>query len=775
MFNKKLTYTTLFVSLCAAFAACSDDVLNGNNDPNDGKSPIELSIGGVTDMNRPITRAVTDPTSSMNPLPANTSIFMYMQSDFIDLGAPHTYGGTTSSKACKTLGVVDGDAGAVKFVNDATYTRTRYWDDAHARCSNISIWALACSGKSYIDESTYIYEGPDKFTPSNWTEGTQSSLGFTFYVQKNQNIATFNDYDVLFSNNIVNYTGSTDASIPDGSKTDRRLNFDTTNKKFKKGEMVFYHALSKITVKLNLDNGFTGTNDFQFVGGGGGVQNICLDNFNTRGKLNIQSGKFTDSDEHKLITGMKSHWDTPNTTDTSKPTYELEAYVIPYVSGETSKFDASKTDVYPIYFFINNNKYQISSQALFNAIKSKAANNIPSDATDIKLESGKHYIFTINISKSEISNISAQVAEWEEITADVGNLTNARVTIDIEDDRSDASSPNYAFYRLEHIEESIPTNADNVADYTWKTKYLSDTDHMCYLTHGMSGWSLTSDVAGENAVSWYWPDSKTFYHFRTVQPANASITENGTNGDYFTIHSTFEDDTQYDPRWGAPFKEINPTYADKLIYNKNTGFDVDRNDPENGITDNPHQIYKAIGATAQPIKIIPIHMMSQVTFNIKTSNGDDAVDLVDDDNNQTKVELLQFYKDATVRLGSGLVSVTGDKTNELTITQSSAPSTATGPATYFYSVVPQDLANVELRITTPDNNRYLVPLNNIVATSITNKELVNPYLNNKINYWYPNFKYTYTFTLTKKGITDLKATIVDWEEVTVDQGGITIQ
>ena len=37
-----------------------------------------------------------------------------------------------------------------------------------------------------------------------------------------------------------------------------------------------------------------------------------------------------------------------------------------------------------------------------------------------------------------------------------------------------------------------------------------------------------------------------------------------------------------------------------------------------------------------------------------------------------------------------------------------------------------------------------------------------------IDSWYPGFKYVYTFTLSKKKIEDITATIVNWETVTAD-------
>lgn len=796
-----LKYTSLLLSLLAAFAACSDEWWD-TKDPDAGKTMIELGVGGVdTDM---LTRAViTDGTDKdMQNFDTNTKIFMIMKSEYSALSSPYDYLNYAGSQDPKyTVCRGDVTANDNKVVFDAN--NKKYWDDAHARSTKLNIWAYAQKGMQWTDCSFAVdktgggYES-HKYNTSGKLEWGNTAIYPMIFSWKasylagadanKQNATTVMCQDLLFSNNLVNNTNTgTNLNGSDG-----RLAFNPSTRNFPtegNAEMKFYHAMSKITIKINEGNGFdkTAATDFQFKSG----TNVKLTGFNTEGLFSIQQGIFQQINAHADIPSIY----LKPTSTTSAPYYTLEALAVPNIEEFMQTYDTPLHDDYSRFvkdaksqatdvmmeFTIDNNTYRVTSGQLYDALHVEGdlvtnATEKNNNGTYIPLEAGKNYVFTFTIGKQAIDHITATVAEWEEVEATAQNLTNARVTIDIEDDRKDANAPNYAFYRLEDNVSSIPEDANIVANYNWETKYLSDTDHKCYLTHGTGGWSLTSDDAGENSVSWYWPNSMTYYHFRTVQPSDALINEDGTNGDYFTITSTFSDDTQYDPRWGAPFKEINQTQADKLIYNKVSGFDVDRNSTD--VTDNPHQIYKAIGATTQAIKIIPIHMMSQVTFNITTSDGDDAVNLVNG-TKQTIVELLQYYKEATVRLGSGLVSVSGSKTDAFEINQLSAPTDATHTATYFYSVVPQDLTNVELRITTPDNNRYLVPLKDVTSTSVSSNELVNPYNladgKYKIDYWYPNYKYTYTFKLTKKGITDLKATIVDWETVTAGDETVQIQ
>ena len=93
-----------------------------------------------------------------------------------------------------------------------------------------------------------------------------------------------------------------------------------------------------------------------------------------------------------------------------------------------------------------------------------------------------------------------------------------------------------------------------------------------------------------------------------------------------------------------------------------------------------------------------------------------------------------------------------------------------------YGAVPQALDDVQLVITTPDHNQYTVTMKDVVATSISETNVRYPaYTDNKVDRWYPGVKYTYRFKLTKKGITDLKATILKWETITAGKDDVQIQ
>ena len=211
----------------------------------------------------------------------------------------------------------------------------------------------------------------------------------------------------------------------------------------------------------------------------------------------------------------------------------------------------------------------------------------------------------------------------------------------------------------------------------------------------------------------------------------------------------------------------------KFIYDKDNGFNVNNAD----VNASKSQIYQAIGPSEDPIKLILFHMMSEVTFELKSTGSSDP-DYVEigtgEGTSHTTLKMKNFNKDGRVLMGNGLVEVTGTK-NDVTLS-----STLTSNAnSYTYGVVPQDLTGVQVVITTPDHNEYIVNMKDVVATTVSETNIKNPYTADgngkfKIDRWYPGFKYTYTFKLKKKGI-DIKVTILDWETVTAGDDNVQIQ
>lgn len=782
MSNK--TYRYMALSLLATLLAvgCEKDPAII---PDTDKSPIELSVGGVDGVQ---TRAlITDQVSGkqFGPITAGTHVYMVMKSEYVALPDPYGFGGDQTTKYSVTRGEVAASSDVA--TNDVIFSedRTRFWDDAHARCSNLSIWAIACPGLDHLGGAgTSLSDNTVRFTTTEGLKSWQTSEIKADAIEWNvPHFSTSESYftatsladrDLCFSNNLVNY----------GSGNDRRLKFNnSTSGKFDGGKLVFYHALSKITVNIKIGDGFTGENDFRFTETET-HKNATLQYFNIWGKFNVETGEWsTVNTGHQAITGMYNLTGTTPITDTQKPAYQLEALVIPYISSDSKTVKGSlidNSDYKAVVFTIDNNKYEVSRADLLKALQDKADNGIAGDAASVELQAGKNYVFTFTVGKTKIKNITAQVVDWETVEADNVTPSNARIKLQVEERGTAYPSGNtYSLYRS--TANYTPTGIDDsFTAYDWKTGYSGNMTTPTYV-------AASGGSPAHWTTSWFWDSNKHFYHFRVLAPTTVGITAESTNGDFATLNAG---ESYTDVLWGAPMLDKEQNESDdasslKWKYGPTVnGFDSD----DNGSVSNAlpsgtaHQIYKAIGATEDPVKLILFHMMSDVTFKVKTTNGTDAVNLGNGSTEKTTIELQKIHTTGKLFLGNGLVL--GNTANVGSSSFAFAPSASVPDSDGYltwanYGAVPQDLTNVVLVITTPDNNQYKVAMKDVVASTVTNNNIANPYTatNGKytINRWYPGFKYNYSFTLKKTGITNLEATVVDWETVTAGDDNVTIE
>lgn len=722
----RLLYIALYSSLLLAFTACtSDDAVQENNDTD--KSPIELTVG-IADgafNSRSASRAITtDPNdaSKRGILPENTALFMVMKSEKTD----------ASDMWSVTKGVT-GAADDNKFhtISFPENGCTRYWDDCYARDAKLSVFAACAPGSTQqinIGGTSITYPYTSTPTTGAWKTDANSLKISGWSVSTTQTAETLVKEDLCYSNNISKYTINS-------TETDARLIFDTSSKKFKQGNLCFYHALSWITFEIIMGDGFTDA-EFTFPAD----KNITLKNFYTKNtEFNIATGEFTGSYSSENIVKLAQR-----STATPGSKYTLDAMVMP-----TTDMNAT-TPADDISFTIAGNKYDISKATLLAKISDTDKTNHMLDSK--KLKPGVHYIFKLTIGKTKISGITATVLPWEEVTAE-HKPTNARISLLLEERTGTPVTDNVNIYRTKDTGNELIK--DDYEGYVWSSGYEK------YNSPSYSGgvWKTPN---------WYWPDNTTFYHFRAVgdkstsSPAAPVVTDNK-----FTLTAG---ETYKDYIWGAPFKQL--ASGTKISYNPTLGFDA----TYDGNNDNTHQIYKAIGPTNDQIKLLMFHMMSDVTIKVQTT-GADAVTLTNG-TNKTKIYFEKIATSGTVALGNGLVTPTTSIT-----TQTSNLDMSTTENQWNYGAIPQSLENVVLVITTPDNNQYKVDMKDVIAQSVSENNIKNPYTQvagsnparYTINAWYPGFKYTYTFTLKKKGISDITATILEWESVEAGNDNVTIK
>ena len=707
--------------------ACSDDaVVSGGYD--EGKTSIELSVGGVGEVNASRARAITkDPNevAKRGIIPAGTALYMVMESQ--DAGANKLYSVTKG---------VTGTADAEKFspISFSEEGCTRYWDDCYARNAQLTIYAACSPGSSKVIEigGKSVYPWTSMPTTEAWSNTAISPTIVDWTVSDNQTTETLRDEDLCYSNNISKYTlESTDY--------DERLKFNSTTRKFDHGNLCFYHALSWITFEIIRDTESFTAQEFQFATG----TNIKLTNFYTKNTaFDIPTGEFTGAYSSQTIQTMAQR-----ATATTGSAFTLDALVMP----TTDMSSPTKGD---IHLIIANNEYNLSKKELLDKIQALDKTNHLIGGTQLK--PGVHYVFKLRIGKTKIKEITATILNWETVTATEHTPSNAKVILNLED-RTGTKENAYIYRAAEKTDYITGDILSEGKGYVWATGYEGPNAYIA------SGNTLHS--------TWYWPDNKTFYHFRAIVPQSAPALTTVDGNDCVALASG---DTYTDVCWGAPFPEMEPgnpsSNTTKFVYSLTNGF---------AGTDG-HQIHYAIGATESPLKLLLFHMMSDVTINIRSVGGEAKVDLGNGTSTTTKIELKNIYTKGRVQLGNGLVLGTGTQTGTHPFPLKGLKDGTT--LTWSnYGAIPQPLAGVVLEITTPDHNHYLIDLANVKASAsnISSKNVQNPYaiVDGKctINRWYPDYKYTYSFTLSKKGVAGITCTILEWEEVTADDEVIQIQ
>lgn len=697
------------------------------------KTPIALSVGGA-DTPTVLKRAITqDPAEAdRGSLPAGTALFMVMKSEK-DAATP---------LYAVTKGITDGpDA---KKVNRVLFGEgyMRYWDDCYARDAQVSIYAACSPGSTKTitigGRSDYQYTALP--TTGAWSTTVNDLTVANVAVSTNQTATTLRDEDLCYSNNLADNTIPNET--PALPNVDGRLTFNTTSKKFDHGRLAFYHALSKITFYVKRGKGFS-KDEFRFFDG----ESIRLKNVYTKNeKFNIATGEFTTG----AYKGgdIKSMAVTSATFDDKSDGYILEALVMPTT-------DLSGTTKGEVDVTIAHNHYELSKKDLLDKINQDDKKKYLNGGTQLK--PGVNYIFTLIIGKTGVDNITATILDWEKVGAEELKPSNAKVTLNLEDRSGKATDAH--IYRLAEMTENITGDitTETGKGYVWDRNYEGPN------TFKHSTDRLTTD--------WFWPNNKTFYHFRAITPTGQTKqTDGDTGNDYVALE---HGETYTDVTWGAPFKKITDeekANGKQLAYTTTHGFDAYD-------VDNAHQIYHAIGATNDEIKLLLFHAMSDISFDIYTSDGEDRVELGDGtEDNGTTLRFENLATTGKVWLGNGRVTEDATKVT-YPFTTYPAPDGSGHVKWNNYGAIPQDLTNVVLVITTPDHNEYRVAMADVVAKSAISSTNVSypAYTDNKVDRWYPGVKYTYQLKLTKKGITDLTATILDWETVTAGKDDVQIQ
>ena len=767
---KTYIYSLAFATTILSAISCSDNEIIDNPIPDSQKEMISFSLSDGASQTR------------AGFIGADTKIVMRIQSnDRTD---------ASNVKYTRTCALAEKDnTNEANSYSQVTFSfdsnnYTRYWDDAHGRKSLLSVYAIAVPDKK--DDSvlpTNTLASGDA-SDENMIWGTNNANTLTWTVNQAQTSDNIANNDLVYSNNIKEsgkngiyrwdfsagnwkYSNNGGSNHDDGQmlfyQNGVATNVAPTEAPghFDRGHMVFNHALSRITVTLVEGTGFdtrTST-DFQFASG----TNIKLLDVPYSGTFNVATGQWnTGATTGPINTIAKT------TSTSSDATGTYMAQILP---GYTF---TSGNSINVMELTIDNNTYYITQDLLFKALNDKAGtgegkNGLNLNASSYKMEQGKNYNFSITINKKGIEEITATLLKWSDITAGESSINNGHITISTYD-ASSAGTPcsDLHLYRNAQVLDNIVTNDSYTADQ-YQANYKDGSDYYC---------SPTSLGSYKWKTSWYFEDNRTAYHIRSINSTaygtsgdNVKNPDSGNEYTYFEMQNGKQADKDY--HWGAP---MNTTSENKFVYDVSEGY--------------KSHLYKGITAIndGQVINITELHMMSNIKVVLKTSTGTDAVALrtrtSEGNYKYAKVELTRLYNKAQVDMGIGLVKPTGDIIDQEAMTQ---------PTTYFvqensadkisetqaftWAVVPQPLWRgstesektedyyVGITITTPDNNQYYIikNLSEITASSVGTSG--NQTQNEIIKRWYPNHSYTYTITITKKGIEAITCTLVNWSEV----------
>lgn len=602
--------------------------------------------------------------------------------------------------------------------------------------------------------------------------------------------------------------------------------------KFDKGHLKFNHSLSRVTIKLIEGDGFdhkASSSDFIFTDATN--KTINLYKMNYAGTLDLKMGTWgsttaiEDETPVRIAPGDKTETEVSSVYTGS---YQCTAQILPDYTLSNSE-TANVLD-----FTIDNNTYYIQNKMLWKALNDNKDSNGLGDATSYQMKQGKNYVFTITVDKKKIESVTATIVDWSDVQAANENINNTHVSFNTHlanasgDETVNESSPQgFHLFRLTQDLGSINTStapdavkyrgtyndeATSTWDGTnskWYTNWYFEDNRTAYHFRAINTLACVGSTDNANHDATGSEEHKKQSNFDTTSESlySESTPRNCT---YFHMHNGTT--TAADYHWGAPMVTTDGTKYYK--YDTSNGFE--------GL------LHKGITATESTINITQLHMMSQINVVVRTTDqcfgasGSEtatsagnaiALETTEDEiTTQCEVTLTRLYDHGTVDMGTGLIKLDASNnadghTNGIKPTEAmTKPGTGitsngeTGEAlltidgkkystkktgAYTFNVIPQSLKRgsdtdtaedfyIGITIKTPDNNQYYVVkrLSEIKATFVGTSQNQTT---SEIKYWYPNHKYTYTFTITKKGIEAITCTLAAWSDVTGENINIDLE
>ena len=470
----------LYIGAFAFLIACSSEERMTTDSNEKPSGPIELSAGIVESSSKATTRTVDGNHANHLALTTSTQLALQVSGTWTGHG--------TGTVVQTTIATVGAETASESKHNALTCDPTLYWDDygtadannTTGRTTGLTIYGAAINGKMIAP------------TVSDWT-----AFSWTLPTNQGSTGSQPADMDLLISNNV---SGTTYNTAYDGNyRFDRRNN----------GKLLeFKHALSKITVILTANKGFPGgsgneafENDPQVtLTSNEAGQSTNAEWAYRTGTVDITDGNITSLVNPSAITMYQA--------TTNGHTVSFEALVMP-----GSQF-GSNDDAIIARINADGNIYYVTAANIRDKI---------AGASKVT-EAGKNYIINVTVDKTGISNVSATVANWTDVTAD---NDAPKVIVDASYGTVPNSVATSAFYSESHRDEfSFYLRKSDETKYGTSQVISTDT---YYKEIRRIKYNTTSSkwVMQEYDMEWkdsplYWPDHQTHYQFRGVWPATGT-------------------------------------------------------------------------------------------------------------------------------------------------------------------------------------------------------------------------------------------------------------
>ena len=711
----------LYIAALTFLIACSSEERITTDSNEDPSGPIKLSAGIVEGNTKAATRSgAEDNHANHQALTSDTKLALRVSGTWTGHGeSPYAVVKTTTA-------TVGAETSSGSKHNSLTCSPLLYWDDygsadpANAttgRTEGLTIYGAAINGKTIAP------------SVSDWT-----ALSWTLPANQTASESTPADKDLLISNNIKAGTG--DGTYKFDSRASGKL-------------LEFTHALSKITVNLNANNGFTDgvfASDPEVKLTSNNASTSYAEWAYTTGTINITTGAVSSQSNPAVIT-MWQAVSAPDGYDITK-----EALVMP-----GSQFSADDAIIARIN--ADGNIYYVTAEKIRTAISASHASE-----GAYSTEAGKNYIINVTVNKTDIV-VTATVANWTNISADeVAPVIN--VSGDLGGSAVISADKTFSFYRSSFSLINLGYSNDESLK---ENNYYKEESVLGY-THSTTTWTMSPVL--------YWPNHNTHYHFRAVWPQTVTTTTGDEDKPRVVREAPVGQTSEY-----QLIKVHNEAYtpdhfpSDLMIARP----DVPNGYQNCGNNEVGHQkvnLYtNGICAREGTINLKFKYMMAQVEVILTTTDTDyDKVKL-----DGAIVELVNVHKTGSVKLGDMEIITTGVKS------ATPVPATDTfgdytldynSTSTHYHSaIVPQPLTfstpladgNLKFRIKIMNaagdavDDIYYADIKPISVKVTGSSDAAAPVTN-----WESGKHYVYTLHLSKTEI-KVTASLANWTEVTASQ------